>query len=66
VERLYRVLGFMYVPPKPKICCIWVIEKQYPRLLQEVGDMNVEIDLSEYYINNIGKIVRILSSILTE
>jgi hypothetical protein len=43
-----------------------VIEKQYPRLLQEVRDMNVKIDLSEYYINNIGKIVGILSSILTE
>jgi len=23
-ERLYRVLGFMHVPPKPEICCMFV------------------------------------------
>ncbi|MBW4478713.1 MAG: hypothetical protein KME54_18085 [Tolypothrix brevis GSE-NOS-MK-07-07A] len=35
------------------------------KFLKLVGQV-VEIDLSEYYINNIGKIVGILSSILTE
>ncbi|WP_242046690.1 hypothetical protein [Cylindrospermum sp. FACHB-282] len=35
------------------------------KFLKLIGQV-VEIDLSEYYINDIGKIIAILSSILTE
>jgi len=44
----------------------FIVKNNIPDNFCEVGDMNVEIDLSEYYINNIGKILGILSSILTE
>jgi hypothetical protein len=35
------------------------------KFLKLIGQV-IEIDLSEYYINDIGKIIRILSNILTE